>query len=383
MEFVALDLGASSTRYISNNGKVGILPNNMQFIQLNTRVDLEPYNDEIEGALDITIECDKESEFFPVRVLVGSMAARYSPTNVRPSVMTNKYVQKINYVSAVLASAVCKEKNVLGEELIGYVGLPPVEVNIARDIIRNNLVGHYKVTFNKLDKQVEFDIVNVGCFEESFMAILSYFFDVNGKLREQAKKYGYGNVLSLDIGASTTDLVVVSDMKYLERSGQTYKTGGNVAREFLRDDLRALYGYDVPDEIADIAMAEGRIQMGNSYEDISSLVESAKQRFAAQVVEQMHSYFRKVNIPIQTIRAIIVSGGGSMRSEYVAEDGSVVVTSQPMSYYITQELNKVCPGVEVEPHVLDARLANIYGLFIRANIDIRKRMSKVQKQATA
>ena len=383
MEFVALDLGASSTRYISNNGKVGILPNNMQFIQLNTRVDLEPYNDEIEGALDITIECDKESEFFPVRVLVGSMAARYSPTNVRPSVMTNKYVQKINYVSAVLASAVCKEKNVLGEELIVYVGLPPVEVNIARDIIRNNLVGHYKVTFNKLDKQVEFDIVDVGCFEESFMAILSYFFDVNGKLREQAKKYGYGNVLSLDIGASTTDLVVVSDMKYLERSGQTYKTGGNVAREFLRDDLRALYGYDVPDEIADIAMAEGRIQMGNSYEDISSLVESAKQRFAAQVVEQMHSYFRKVNIPIQTIRAIIVSGGGSMRSEYVAEDGSVVVTSQPMSYYITQELNKVCPGVEVEPHVLDARLANIYGLFIRANIDIRKRMSKVQKQATA
>ena len=383
MEFVALDLGASSTRYISNNGKVGILPNNMQFIQLNTRVDLEPYNDEIEGALDITIECDKESEFFPVRVLVGSMAARYSPTNVRPSVMTNKYVQKINYVSAVLASAVCKEKNVLGEELIGYVGLPPVEVNIARDIIRNNLVGHYKVTFNKLDKQVEFDIVDVGCFEESFMAILSYFFDVNGKLREQAKKYGYGNVLSLDIGASTTDLVVVSDMKYLERSGQTYKTGGNVAREFLRDDLRALYGYDVPDEIADIAMAEGRIQMGNSYEDISSLVESAKQRFAAQVVEQMHSYFRKVNIPIQTIRAIIVSGGGSMRSEYVAEDGSVVETSQPMSYYITQELNKVCPGVEVEPHVLDARLANIYGLFIRANIDIRKRMSKVQKQATA
>lgn len=123
--------------------------------------------------------------------------------------------------------------------------------------------------------------------------------------------------------------------------------------------------------------------MGNSYEDISSLVESAKQRFAAQVVEQMHGYFRKVNIPIQTIRAIIVSGGGSMRSEYVAEDGSVVVTSQPMSYYITQELNKVCPGVEVEPHVLDARLANIYGLFIRSNIDIRKRMSKVQKQATA
>lgn len=378
MEFVALDLGASSTRYVSNNGKVGILPNNMVFLPMEARVDLEPYNDEIEGALDVTIECDKESEHFPVRVLIGSMAERYSPTNVRPSVLMNKYMQQINYVSAVVASAVSKIKNNLGDNLLLYLALPPIEVSIGKDKVKESLIGKYKVTFNKLNKTVEFNIVDVTCFEESFMAILSYFFDVNGKLREQAKKYSTGNILSLDIGASTTDLVVVSDMKYIERSGQTYKTGGNVAREFLRDDLRALYGYDVPEELADMAMAEGRIQMGNRYEDISKYVEAAKQKFAAQVVEQMQSYFRKVNIPIQSIRAIIVSGGGSMRSEYVDESGNVVITSEPMSYYITKELNKVCPGVEVESHI-DARLANIYGLFIRANIDLRKRMA-MQKQ---
>lgn len=378
MEFVALDLGASSTRYVSNNGKVGILPNNMVFLPMEARVDLEPYNDEIEGALDVTIECDKESEHFPVRVLIGSMAERYSPTNVRPSVLMNKYMQQINYVSAVVASAVSKIKNNLGDNLLLYLALPPIEVSIGKDKVKESLIGRYKVTFNKLNKTVEFNIVDVTCFEESFMAILSYFFDVNGKLREQAKKYSTGNILSLDIGASTTDLVVVSDMKYIERSGQTYKTGGNVAREFLRDDLRALYGYDVPEELADMAMAEGRIQMGNRYEDISKYVEAAKQKFAAQVVEQMQSYFRKVNIPIQSIRAIIVSGGGSMRSEYVDESGNVVITSEPMSYYITKELNKVCPGVEVESHI-DARLANIYGLFIRANIDLRKRMA-MQKQ---
>lgn len=378
MEFVALDLGASSTRYVSNNGKVGILPNNMVFLPMEARVDLEPYNDEIEGALDVTIECDKESEHFPVRVLIGSMAERYSPTNVRPSVLMNKYMQQINYVSAVVASAVSKIKNNLGDNLLLYMALPPIEVSIGKDKVKESLIGRYKVTFNKLNKTVEFNIVDVTCFEESFMAILSYFFDVNGKLREKAKKYSTGNILSLDIGASTTDLVVVSDMKYIERSGQTYKTGGNVAREFLRDDLRALYGYDVPEELADMAMAEGRIQMGNRYEDISKYVEAAKQKFAAQVVEQMQSYFRKVNIPIQSIRAIIVSGGGSMRSEYVDESGNVVITSEPMSYYITKELNKVCPGVEVESHI-DARLANIYGLFIRANIDLRKRMA-MQKQ---
>ncbi len=376
MDFVALDLGASGTRYASNQGKINTLPNNMVFIEPDTRVDLEPYSDEIEGALDITIELDKESPYFPTRVLIGQMANRYSPTNVRPSVAANKHTQIINYVSAIAAAAVAKHKFDLKDNLSLYIALPPVEVRKAKDIVKENLTGNFTVTFNKFKNlKMTFTVTDVSCFEESFMAMLAYFFEMNGQLKESAHKYRVGNVLSMDIGASTTDLAVVADMRYLEKSGQTYKTGGNVARDFLIDDLRAEYGYDVPVEIADLAMAEGRIQMGNKYEDISEMVASAKQRFAEQVVEQIQGYFRKVNIPIQSIRAIVVSGGGSMRSEYVNDEKEVVVTSEPMSYYITKELNKICSGVEVESYSTNPRLANISGLFIRANIDIARKIA--------
>jgi hypothetical protein len=373
MNFVALDLGASSSRYVGNDGKIYVLPNNMVFLEEDTQVDLNPYDSTIEESLDVSIKVDRDSLYFPARVLIGNLANRHSYTNVRPSVIANKAMQRINYISAVVGVAVSRlRESIRGEKVIVYLGLPPIEVKIAKERVKENLIGKYQVTFNKLHKEVEFEIVDVVCCEESFMAILSYFFDEYGRLREGSKKYGRGNILSLDIGASTTDLSIVTDMKYVEKSGQTYKTGGNVARDFLIDDLRALYGYDVPHELADAAMAEGRIQMGNSYENIEELVKSAKQKFAAQVVEQIQGYFRKVNIPLQSIRAIVVSGGGSMPSKYI-ENGEVHLTSEPMSSYITKELNNICKGVEVEQHAINPRKANITGMFIRANLDIRKR----------
>ena len=381
--FVAIDLGASSTRFASNNGKIDVLPNNMVYVEPDTLVDQEPYSNEVEAALDVTIECEHESEFFPCRALVGQMAERYSPTNQKPSLMANKHKQKINYVSAVIAMAVSKMRHGLDNDLKLYLALPPVEVKVAKEVISKHLVGNYTVRFNKMDNtEVKFRIEDVSIYEESFMAMLAYFFDKNGRLREQAKQFANGNILSMDIGASTTDLAVVQNMRYLEKSGQTYKIGGNVARDTLMDRIRGEFGFDAPIDMAEMVMAEGRIQLGNVYQDCSEAVRLAKREFAEQIVEQIQGYFRKVNIPIQTIRAIVVSGGGSMSGQYV-DGGEVIITSEPMSHFITEELNKICPGVVVEQFSENPRMANITGLYIRANIDIRKNVGATQQDGAA
>jgi len=54
-----------------------------------------------------------------------------------------------------------------------------------------------------------------------------------------------GNVLSLDIGASTTDLTVIQNGRYLERSGRTYRTGGNVVRDYLITAISKEYDFDL------------------------------------------------------------------------------------------------------------------------------------------
>lgn len=378
MNFVAVDLGASSTRYTSDSGKVSIIPNNMVFLEPDEKVDLKPYDDNIESALEVKIVKEGESKFFPIKALIGTMAERYSSNNERPSVMSNKHTQRINYVSGLVAVALSKLTYKLEDNIHLYVALPPIEVKTAKETVRENFAGDYVITFPKFNGgvTVKVSIVDVSCFEESFMAMLSYFFTTTGTVNDGAKKYLTGNVLSLDIGASTTDLAIVKNGRYLDKSGQTYKTGGNIARDYLIDAVRAKYGFDLPPVDAETTMAEGRIQLGNRYEEISDIVVAAKKVFAKSVVGQMQGYFRQVDIPIQTIRAIIVSGGGSMQSQYIDANNEVIKTSEPMSYYITESLKEVCEGVEVEPYGDSPRTANILGLFIRAKVDAANRDKK-------
>ena len=207
------------------------------------------------------------------------------------------------------------------------------------------------------------------CYEESFLAALDYFFDMNGKLRKNASKYTTGNVLSLDIGASTSDLVIVQDMKYLEHTGQTVKIGGNVARQYMQNWVSQTYGFDAPDETLERAIAEGRLQMGNGYVECSEAVCSAKKELARDIVNHITNYFRAVNIPIQMLRAIVVSGGGSMPGSYVDEGGNTMSTSPSVTKYITEYLLDVCPDVEVEQMERNPRMSNIHGLFVRAKLD--------------
>lgn len=384
MNFVAVDLGASSTRFTDDSGRVSFLPNNMvMFDDLNKEIRIEPNDDELQNNLEVIIEKDGESTYFPVKVIVGNLAERYSPTQIQPSTMSNKHNQRINYISAVMSVAVSKLINGLTDDITLFIALPPVEVKTAEDLVRKNLVGKYRVTFPKYlgGRVISFNIVDVECKEESVMAAVSYFFTMQGTVREEHKDYLRGNVLSLDIGASTTDLAIIRNGQYLDKSGKTYKTGGNVARDFITDRVREMYGYDLPTEDADLAMAEGRLQQGNTYIEIRDIVNDAKKTLASSIITQMDTYFRLINMPISTIRAIIVSGGGSLSSQYINKDTlETVVTSKPMSEYITEELQTLCNGIEVEKYGENSRVANISGLFITAKMRMFKKAQMQQQQ---
>jgi hypothetical protein len=91
----------------------------------------------------------------------------------------------------------------------------------------------------------------------------------------------------------------------------------------------------------------------------------------------MQTYFGKIEVPITTVNAIVVSGGGSMQSQYVNADGEVVKTSEPMSYYVTQELKKWSKGTVVVEYGGEARFANVKGLFIKAQLDKSRKNSAV------
>ena len=382
MSFVALDLGASSTRYVSNSGKFSTLPNNVVFVEKEDEngikvanfdpIDIEVTGGDITDALEVIIQHpDDHSGYFPMHAVMGSLADSYSPNNEYPSILMRKCEQRINYLSSIVAIAVSKLQHNLDDKINVYIALPPSEVKESKDIVKNNLIGHYDVNFVKYNGgvTVSFDIVNIKCAEESYMAATSYFFDINGTIRDKARPYLTGIVLSLDIGASTTDIAIVKNGRYLDKSGRTYRTGGNVARDALIEYVLSTEGYTLPTEEANITMAEGRLKFGNKYKDVSGVINEAKEKVAVSLVNSINNYFASRDIPLQTINAIIVSGGGSMSSQYINSDSEVVVTSKPMSEFITNALKNICDGIVVESHGDNPRMANINGLFIRAHFD--------------
>ena len=383
MSFVAVDLGASSSRYVSDSGQIAILPNNMVFMENNEDSRINPDAEDIESCLDITITKTEgpECEHFPTSVLAGIMADRFTSVHTVPLVGIKKYKQKINYVSAILNAAVSRIKYGLPEEVDLYLAVPPMEIHEAREAFGSQLPGKYTVTFPKYmgGTEVKLNIVSVQCYEESFMASTSFFFNMSGVPKEQNKKYLTGTVLSLDIGASTTDLSIIQNGRYLDKSGRTYRVGGNEARETLVYDICSKYDIDLSPEVAEKVMSEGRLQIGNNYVDVSSLVAKAKVELAKKLMTHLPLYFKAIQIDMSTINAIIVSGGGSMQSQYVNNDGEVIKTSEPMSFYVTQELLNFSSGTEVVAYGSDARLANVKGLFIKAKIDsIRKTVTTPQ-----
>ena len=387
MNFVAADLGASSTRYCSDNGIISVSPNNMVFLPTMDVSLIQPDANDIESSLEVQIvkhETDNLG-YFPANVLMGIMAEKHRNLDERPSVNSHKHVQRINYISAIVAAALSKIKFDLSDTLDLYLATPPIEVHDAEVAFRQGLKGTYTVTFPKYmgGTVVNFKVDDVYCYEESFMASTSFFFNLNGTPKDSNKKYLSGTVLSLDIGASTTDLAIIKNGRYLDKSGQTYRIGGNVARDNLTDLICQKYAIDLPIEDAEKTMAEGRLQLGNTYDDVRDLVDIAKADLAKQLTNYMQTYFKRVSVPIQMINAIVVSGGGSMQSQYANNDGEIVKTSEPMSYYVTKELVNWSSGTEVVEYGEEARFANVKGLFIRAKFNSIKKNQQTATSAQA
>lgn len=380
MSFVAIDIGASNTRFVADNGQINTLPNDMLFLNDGEVSDIVPDKVQIEDSLEFTIKktSGNPCEYFPVTALAGIMAERHDGTPVTPSVDDHKYNQRVNYTSLILACAVSQIKSQTPEQTDVFIAVPPIEIRDARKVFGEKLPGKYEVNFPKFGAggtTVTVDIQNVYLEEESKMAVFSFFFGMNGMPIKEHMKYMQGRVLSIDIGASTIDLAIIDKGTYQDKSGRSFKIGGNVVRDRVMNDISAEYSTDLNDRDADRTITEGRLQSGNSYINVGSIVDAAKMELADIIVDRIPSYFKNIGSSLKMINAIVVSGGGSLQSQYI-ENNEVVKTSESLAYFITQKLLETSPNTEVVDYGEDARFANIKGLYILARVNSARNSAK-------
>ena len=383
--YLEIDLGASGNRCTTESGKIFTFANNMVMLNTMETTNLRVENEVLEDNLECKIskvEGDNGASFFPTNVLVGSMASRHRMASERPSGNLSKYKQKINYISAIVACAMDRIENGVSENIFLTIATPPIEVFDAEATFNKYLVGKYEIEFPKYKDgtKTTVNIVGVKCYEESFMALTSFMFNMNGTLRETARKYAGDKIFSLDIGASTTDGAMTDHGKYIDKASKTWKIGGNMVRDAVIEMVSQKYNIELSVADAERAVSEGRIRQGVNYIVIGDLLDTAKYELAAALVNKMDTYFKRIDEDINSIRAIVVSGGGSLQSQYINENKEVVKTSEPMSYYVTQELKKYANGIEVVHYGEEPRFANVKGLYIKAMFE--KARKEKQNAAT-
>lgn len=387
--FVAVDIGASDTRFATQNKAVYHIPNNMTFVPFDANIEMDTQDRDIERNLDISISrspvsedvkniIENGEEFYPMHVLIGEVSDRYDSVDIRPNSDSGKIKQRCNHASCITAVALSKLRNPnMGNNIDLFIALPPSEIKGFKNAIKKYMIGHYTVVFNRMtdpiQRVVEFDIENVYCFEESRMAMISYISSNTDKMANFANTV----MLSIDIGASTTDFVIFKNRVYMDKSGLTVAIGCNTLKEKLVQIMRTK-GISVSGDSVDMMVREGRFQDGAKRVADPDTVSEAKRQVADMIVNAFGSHLTLCGLTPRDVAYIIVSGGGSMQSGYIDDSGEFKSTSGPMSEYITEHMKRLSPNSEVIPISDEPRLANIKGLVMMACAKLEQEKRKSQ-----
>ena len=239
--------------------------------------------------------------------------------------------------------------------------LPPDDVERGSQAMIDLIKGVDKIDFQMPEFSKEIKVDTVKVFPEGFAAFIAVLFEGVNKLRESYKYLVDPNVTVLigDIGAGTTDFILVKGGKVVYSSRFTRRTGGNNVHQTLRAYLRK-QNVVLKDAPAREACEKGYYFNGAKKVDCIELISNAKREVSRDLIDALIEFFESTMIEAQSINYTLLVGGGALESD--------VEGIYPISHYMEEYLKSIAPNIEpiplpkdAEGKVMDARMANIIG----------------------
>lgn len=320
-----------------------------------------------------------DDEIIEGKYVSGVLADReYSQRLVRPSGVNQKFKALTTLLALHQAfkagyESVSEMTNISISELdiIWRVAvlMPPEDVEMgAREmagIIRSVNSIHFEMP--NIQKDIEVIEGGINIMAEGLSGFLGVFLDGKG-VRPGYEFLGQATTLVMDIGAGTTDLMVVSQGSPIESTKYTLPTGGNNVGALLSRRLqRSGFGRVTIDRARD-AVISGLLQDGAQQEDVIEHVADAKSEVASTLVGGLKDFFEMTGFDGRSISHLLVVGGGAK----VSEKSGI----EPISNYLVKEMRSISPKLslvdmpfesivdeenEVVDVPVDTRLLNVNG----------------------
>lgn len=286
----------------------------------------------------------------------GVLATReYSSILTRPSALTPKFTQATFSLTMytvlieahfVLARAYNVPVDSVQVDFDVTVLLPPSNVGVKDDpksgiSTVSRIVSSISVLRSSLpefERNIAIRESDVHVLPEGMVGFYGAVTHAGGKVRNGYASYMTGNVLVLDGGQGTTDVILMSKGNPNLASASTFDVGGNNTKAVLKSLLESK-GIEINEQQAIQAEIDGFVTVGARKVDVSKFLTQARKQVALSLLGRLRDYFERSSFSLSEVNYVLVLGGCAVTSSETSVP--------PLSKAIEDELKKYMPSVEV------------------------------------
>ena len=251
-----------------------------------------------------------------------------------------------------------------------YLLLPPDNMEEGKQVLVDMMRSIEKVHFIYPDITLPITVVDCDVYPEGFCAYIGVLFDKNIKIRPDKANLGKSNVLVIDIGAGTSDLIIIEGNKVVSESKNTLNFGGNQVMQFVKRELTKA-GIFLSEEDIEQGIRTGTVRNGGEVLSIVNLINAGKEETVSLLVNGIRDYFEQTQYPLAKINSILVCGGGALEAENreinVLSDGLMRFMKAITPNVSLVELPQIVDEDGVSRPEISARELNLYGGVILAS----------------
>lgn len=230
--------------------------------------------------------------------------------------------------------------------------LPPGDIDAGREPIKNILFNIKEINSIYPECKIPVNINRVTVLPEGFCAYAAVVYDKGIVYREENKFLVEETVLVFDIGAGTTDCLLIKNNKLVQNSKYTVTQGGNNVYQYVRRKLKTK-GLDLDDADIRAGVVTGVVKDGSKEIDIADIINDAKEEIATKIISEFQDYIEVTDIKLRSIGYVLVCGGGSMNNE---SENIMALSDKVIERF--KQLSPNSGRVEIPYHTVTKELAD-------------------------
>lgn len=225
--------------------------------------------------------------------------------------------------------------------------LPPGDVDDGKDKIEAIIRSIKKINTSYPVCDTNINIERVVVLPEGYCAYIGVVYDKGHIFRPDYKFLNEETVIIFDVGAGTTDCMLVKNGKLVQTSKHTVNKGGNNVFQIVKRELE-LQGLALEDADIQNGIIKGFVKDGAKQIPIADIVNKAKSEVASIIIEDFTGYLERTDIKVRSIGYVLVCGGGSMNDSDCTE-------IRPLSEGLVNNFKELSPNaslVDIPTHVV-------------------------------